>query len=415
MKGAACFGKRAASRATETGRGFHAVSGQHGSGNDDKDASANRHNHFHAGGPRVDMHRVIGERSLTKTSVDSDLARALLRDVVRARVFDQRAVALQRRGWMSGYPPYEGQEGSQVGAAYALDDDDWLFPTYRSNAMQLARGRPPADLLRFRRGYSGFEPPEAVADDPTAEEPSRPGTATARGGTTFTQATPIATQLPHAVGAGMAADHLGDDRAFCAYFGDGATSEGDFHEAMNFAGVFDAPVVFFCENNGWAISMNTGGQTASDTIAQKARAYGFEGARVDGNDPIAVYEAVSEGLESARSGEPVLVESLTYRQGAHSTSDDPSRYRGDEDLPEWRTADPLERYADYLREEGAVDESFVADAREAANAELDEAVAATEETPEPDSDEVFDYAYASLSPRVVSQREAVAERSRQSE
>ncbi|MFC7139611.1 thiamine pyrophosphate-dependent enzyme [Halosimplex aquaticum] len=352
------------------------------------------------------MHRVIGERSLEETSVDPDLARSLLRDIVRARVFDHRAVALQRRGWMSGYPPFEGQEGSQVGAAHALADDDWLFPTYRSNAMQLARGRPPADILRFRRGLSGFEP-EAAAGD-SADGTGHDG----RRGTTFTAATPIATQLPHAVGAGMAATHLGEDHAVCAYLGDGATSEGDFHEAMNFAGVFSAPVVFFCENNHWAISLPEERQTRSETIAQKASAYGFDGVRVDGNDPLAVYEVVAESRERARSGDPVLVESLTYRKGAHSTSDDPDRYRGDVDLPEWRTADPLERTAEYLREAGAIDEAFVDDARESANAELDEAVAAAESTAEPDPEAAFDYAYAELPPRVVAQRREVVERGR---
>jgi len=362
------------------------------------------------------MHRVIGERSLAATSVDPDLARTLLRDVVRARVFDRRAVALQRRGWMSGYPPYEGQEGSQVGAAHALADEDWLFPTYRSNAMQLARGRPAADLLRFRRGHSELEPSDRVPDDPESPDGSDPSGLAAnerrdgRTGTTFTQATPIATQLPHAVGAGMAADHLGDDRAMLVYFGDGATSEGDFHEGLNFAGVFEAPVVFFCENNHWAISMSANGQTASDTIAQKADAYGLDGARVDGNDPIAVYEAVQQARESARSGEPVLVESLTYRQGAHSTSDDPDRYRDDVDLPEWRTADPLERYAEYLEAEGVIDDSFVPDAREAAESELDAAIDAAEATPEPESDEAFVYAYADLPPRVRDQQRSVAQR-----
>ncbi|MFB6140068.1 MAG: thiamine pyrophosphate-dependent enzyme [Halosimplex sp.] len=344
------------------------------------------------------MHRVIGERSLAATSVGPELARRLLRDVVRARVFDERAVALQRRGWMSGYPPFEGQEGSQVGAAHALADADWLFPTYRSNAMQLARGRSPADILRFRRGRSEYEP----VDDPDTESGRAP--------VTFTQATPIATQLPHAVGAAMAADHRGDDRVACAYLGDGATSEGDFHEALNVAGVFGAPVVFFCENNGWAISMPADRQTRSETIAGKARAYGFEGVRVDGMDPLAVYEVVREARTSAEGGEPVLVESLTYRQGAHTTSDDPDRYRGEVDLPAWRTADPLERYAEFLRAEGAVDDAFVAEAREAAEAELDEAVAAAEATPEPDPGDVFDYAFAELPPRLRAQREAVTGR-----
>jgi pyruvate dehydrogenase E1 component alpha subunit len=270
------------------------------------------------------MNRVIGERSLSETDISAETARDILTDMIRARAFDEKALALQRRGWMSGYPPYKGQEGSQVGAAHAMADEDWLFPTYRSNAMQLARGVPASDILLFRRGHHEYE---SDHDE-----------------NIFPQAVPIATQIPHAAGAGMAANYRDADHAVLAYFGDGATSEGDFHEGMNFAGVFEAPVVFFCENNYWAISLPRKRQTASDTIAQKAEAYGFTGVQVDGNDPLAVYETVTHSLGAARNGSPLLVESLTHRQGAHTTSDDPSQYRDEDDLdlPEWRTADPIE-------------------------------------------------------------------------
>ncbi|MUV61830.1 thiamine pyrophosphate-dependent dehydrogenase E1 component subunit alpha, partial [Halobacterium sp. CBA1126] len=196
-----------------------------------------------------------------------------------------------------------------------------------------------------------------------------------------------------------------DEHAVVAYLGDGATSEGDFHEAMNFAGVFDAPVVFLCENNNWAISLPRERQTASDSIAQKAEAYGFEGVQVDGNDPVAVYETVGGALADAREGNPVLVESLTYRQGAHTTSDDPERYRpAEEDLPEWRTADPLERFETYLREQGVVDDVFVAECRADAEAELDAAIEAAEAVDAPDADDVFDYVYAERTPRVDDQQ-----------
>ncbi|MFC3477392.1 pyruvate dehydrogenase (acetyl-transferring) E1 component subunit alpha [Halobacterium litoreum] len=331
------------------------------------------------------MHRVIGERDLSEAAVDEETARAVLRDMVRARHFDERALSLQRRGWMPGYPPFKGQEGSQVGAAHAMADDDWLFPTYRSNAMQLARGVPASDILLFRRGHAEFHSDHDVP--------------------VFPQAIPIASQIPHAVGAGMAMDYADDPDAVIAYFGDGATSEGDFHEAMNFAGVFDAPVVFLCENNNWAISLPRERQTASDSIAVKAEAYGFEGVQVDGNDPLAVHETVSDALEDARGGDPVLVESLTYRQGAHTTSDDPDRYRPeDEDLPEWRTADPVDRFAEYLEEQGVIDEAFVEDCFDEAEAELDDAIAAAEEVGEPDVDELFDYAYAEHTPRIAEQK-----------
>jgi pyruvate dehydrogenase E1 component alpha subunit len=332
------------------------------------------------------MHRVIGERDLSETPFSAETARALYRDMVRARQFDERALALQRRGWMSGYPPYKGQEGSQVAAAHAMAEEDWLFPTYRSNAMQIARGVPMSDLLRFRRGYAEY-----------ASEHDVP---------TFPQAVPIATQIPHAVGAGMAIDYSDDDAAVLCYFGDGATSEGDFHEGLNFAGVFESPVVFFCENNGWAISLPEHRQTASDSIAQKAEAYGFSGGQVDGNDPLAVREMVGSAIEAARAGSPTLVESLTYRQGAHTTSDDPGRYRENgEGFPDWRTADPLERYESYLREQGAIDDAFVEEVQAEAEAELEEAIERAESGPEAEPEEIFDPVYGELSPRLTKQRE----------
>ncbi|WP_254536079.1 thiamine pyrophosphate-dependent enzyme [Halomarina litorea] len=342
------------------------------------------------------MHRVIGERSLSETRYDEATARAMLTDMVRARTLDDRAVSLQRRGWMSGYPPFRGQEASQVGAAHALREDDWLVPTYRSNAAQLARGVPMSDVLRFRRGY-----PEFHSDHDLPVMP---------------QTVPIASQIPHAAGLGMAADYDGADCAVLCCFGDGATSEGDFHEGLNFAGVFDAPVVFFCENNGWAISTPESRQTASESIAVKADAYGMEGLQVDGNDPLAVRDAVEQGLESARGGDPVLVESLTYRQGPHTTSDDPSVYRDERpDLPAWRTRDPIDRLVEYLREEGAIRDDFLGNARDEASEEVSAAVRAVEESEDeagPDPDDLFDHVYADLPPRLREQREYVRARSR---
>jgi pyruvate dehydrogenase E1 component alpha subunit len=345
------------------------------------------------------MNRIIGERDLSETPFSPEQARATYRDMVRARAFDERALALQRRGWMSSWPPYKGQEGSQVGAALAMADDDWLFPTYRSNAMQIARGVPMSDILLFRRGRPEYESGHEVPN--------------------FPQAVPIATQIPHAAGVGMAMNYEGrvkgdgaseggeaeDDHAALCYFGDGATSESDFHEGLNFAGVFDAPTVFFCENNEWAISLPRHHQTASDTIAQKASAYGFEGVQVDGNDPLAVRETVSEALHSARNGDPVLIESLTYRQGAHTTSDDPSQYEETaRDLPDWRSADPLERYEEYLRDQDVLDEEFVAELEDETEAELDEAVERAESVEPGDPHDVFDRVYADLPPNLREQK-----------
>jgi pyruvate dehydrogenase E1 component alpha subunit len=330
------------------------------------------------------MHRVIESESFASAGVSEETALALYRDMVRTRQFDERALSLQRRGWMSGYPQFRGQEASQVGAAHALSAEDWLFPTYRANAMQLVRGVPMRDVLLFRRGR------HTLTDNDVRD---------------FPQAVPIATQIPHATGAAMAANYRDADHAVCAYFGDGATSEGDFHEGLNFAGVFNAPVVFFCENNGWAISLPAQRQTASATLAQKAEAYGFDGVRVDGNDPLAVRKVVAGALERARDGDPVMVESLTYRQGAHTTSDDPSRYEHRQaDLPDWRTRDPVARYEEWLRAGDVLDDDLQADIEDDATAELDEAIAAAEAEPRPDPEAMFERVYAELTPQLDTQR-----------
>nr|WP_277555741.1 thiamine pyrophosphate-dependent enzyme [Halobaculum sp. YSMS11] len=340
------------------------------------------------------MTRIVGERDLDETRFDADDARAALRDIVRTRRFDERALALQRRGWMSGYPPYEGQEAAQVGAAHAMAAEDHLFPTYRSNALQIARGVPMSDILLFRRGFAEYHSDHDIP--------------------VFPQAVPIASQIPHAAGAGMAANYADEDWAALVCFGDGATSEGDFHEGVNFAGVFDAPTVFFCENNGWAISLPRDRQTASESIAIKADAYGIEGVQVDGNDPLATRAVVEDALASARDGDPVLVEALTYRQGAHTTADDPSQYRDDDpDLPEWRIRDPLDRFTEWCREHGIVDEGFVDEVTEEANEELADAVETAEAVPRPDPEEMFDSLYEDLPPEIRRQREsarAVADR-----
>ncbi|MCL9816469.1 thiamine pyrophosphate-dependent enzyme [Natronocalculus amylovorans] len=321
------------------------------------------------------MHSVIRDGNRDDLPYSEEEAIALYRDMVRTRRFDERALALQRRGWMSGYPPYRGQEASQVGAAHALSDDDWLFPTYRSNALQIARGVPMSDIFAFRRGH-----PEYYSDHDIP---------------VFPQAVPIATQIPHAAGAGMARNYAGSDEAMLVCFGDGATSEGDFHEGLNFAGVFDAPVVFFCENNGWAISLPRSEQTASKSIAAKADAYGITGVQVDGNDPLAVKQTVEDSLAAAKDGSPVLVESLTYRQGAHTTADDPSRYRDDEpDLPQWRLQDPLDRYESFLVDETILTEKLIEEIRAETDQELSEEIEIVEAIERPSPDELFEHLYA---------------------
>lgn len=335
------------------------------------------------------MNRIIAERTLQESPFDAEDARAALREMVRARRFDERALALQRRGWMSGYPPFRGQEAAQIGAAAAMASDDLLFPTYRSNALQLARGVPMSDILLYRRGL-----PEFASDHDVP---------------VFTQAVPIASQIPHGTGAAMAADYRDEDYVSFVCLGDGATSQGDFHEGLNFAGVFDVPVVFFCENNSWAISLPTSRQTASESIAIKAEAYGIEGMQVDGNDPLATRETVAEALTAARTGDPVLIEALTYRQGAHTTADDPSQYQdAAPDLPDWRTRDPIERFAEWCDQQGLEDvEALRDETRETAESELETAIERAEAHPRPGPEDLFDPVYADL-PRDLERQKATA-------
>ncbi|WP_336035490.1 pyruvate dehydrogenase (acetyl-transferring) E1 component subunit alpha [Halobacterium yunchengense] len=316
----------------------------------------------------------------------------MYRHMKLARRFDERAVSLQRQGRIGTYPPLSGQEGAQIGSAMALADDDWMVPSYREHGAALVHGLPLERTLRY---WMGDENGNAVPEDVNL----------------FTVAVPIASQIPHATGLAWASKLQDeDDRAFLCYFGDGATSEGDFHEGLNFAGVFDTPNVFFCNNNQWAISVPRARQTASETLAQKASAYGFEGVQVDGMDPLAVYKVTADALEKAKDpgeGErrPTLVEAVQYRFGAHTTADDPSVYRDEEEVEEWRAKDPIPRLETFLKETGRLDDDDV----EAIEADVEDRVAdaieAAEETPRPDPVEMFENVYAEMPQRLEEQLE----------
>ncbi|WP_435344700.1 pyruvate dehydrogenase (acetyl-transferring) E1 component subunit alpha [Haloarchaeobius sp. HRN-SO-5] len=340
-----------------------------------------------------DVHRVLDvDGSLVEGAsvpLSDDGLFDLYEDLKLARAFDRKAVSLQRQGRMGTYPPIYGQEGAQVASVHALDDADWLFPSYRETGAILARGVPMAASLEYWMG-------------------SEAGNAALGGWNVFPVANPIATQVPHAVGHGWASSLDGDRRVSLVHFGDGATSEGDFHEGLNFAGVFDAPVVFFCNNNQWAISVPRERQTASATIAQKANAYGFEGVRVDGMDPLAVYQVTRDAVERARSpGDapaPTLVEAVQYRLGAHSTSDDPGVYRDERRTEEWKRYDPVPRLESFLLETGRIDEADV----EVVEADVDDRIDAAIETAEsfePDPDNIFEYTYADRPGKLDRQRE----------
>ena len=324
--------------------------------------------------------------------LSEDRLRAMYRDMRLVRRFDERAVSLQRQGRLGTYAPVAGQEAASVASTHALADDDWVVYQYREHGAVAVRDLTPA-YLTYWMGH------EAGNAD-LVEKRIAPLNIS------------IASQVPHAVGMAWASKLKGDDNVVVCHFGDGATSEGDFHEGANFAGVFDVPAVLFCNNNQWAISHPRERQTASDTIARKADAYGFEGVRVDGMDPLAVYVVTERAVEKAR-GEgdadhrPTLVEAEMYRFGAHTTADDPSAYRDEADLERWKERDPLPRFERYLRDRGLLDDAAV----EAVGDEVEETLAdlvATAEAYDPDPRDLFDFAYADPPPEVSDQRAGFA-------
>lgn len=311
--------------------------------------------------------------------------RAMYEAMLLARIFDERALALQREGRLGTYPSILGQEAAQVGSALALDPADWVFPSFREMGVHLTLGYPVHQIYQY---WSG--------DERGQISPERLNI--------FPFCVSVGTHLPHAVGAAMAARYRHDPLAVVAYFGDGATSTGDFHEAFNLAGVYRLPVVFICQNNQWAISVPLKGQTASASLAQKAIAYGFEGLQVDGNDVFAVYRACREALAKARSGGgPTFIECLTYRMADHTSADDASRYRSREEVASWAARDPILRLRLYMASRGLWSEEYDSEARAAATAAIDLAVQTMEALPPPVADEMFDHISATLSPRQAGQ------------
>jgi 2-oxoisovalerate dehydrogenase E1 component len=311
-----------------------------------------------------------------------ELTVMMYRRMVEARHFDRKVVALQRQGRMGTYAPLEGEEAAQVASAFALDGDDWVYPSYREHGVQLTRGVPLVTLLSYWRGLPN------VDWDPHRFRVQ-------------IDAVPIASHLPHAVGHAYQARRSGSDAVVVAYFGDGATSESDFHAALNAAGVWRTPNVFFCRNNLYAISVPLERQTASATIADKALAYGINGMRVDGMDPFAVYVATEEAVRRARNGEgPTLIEAVTYRFGPHGTADDPHRYRSEAEERAWREKDPIPRLRSHLVANGHWDDQREADLVEEVDQRLDDAIARVEALPLPARDDIVRHAYAHI-PRLL--------------
>jgi 2-oxoisovalerate dehydrogenase E1 component alpha subunit len=319
--------------------------------------------------------------------LDQERLRRLYVDMVRARRLDRECMALQRQGELTVYPPFEGQEAAQVGSAAALGEEDWTFPTFRELAAALVRGVDPVQYLAYHRGtwHGGPYDPRATRFGPIC--------------------VPVATQICHAVGVAMGLRKDGSDACALAYFGDGSASEGDFHEGANLAAVFGAPAILFCQNNGWAISVPTGLQTAGE-IWKRAEGLGFPGVRVDGNDVLAVYRVTSEAVRRARAGDgPTLIEALTYRLGPHTTADDASRYRGEDEVERWRAYDPIDRYRTWLLAAGHVDETFVDEVDEQAAAWVGGVRAGLTASEPPPAEWMFDWTFAELPAEVARQRE----------
>ncbi len=301
--------------------------------------------------------------------ISADEARRLYRGMVTIRVMDERLLAMQRQGRIGFYGEAKGQEAAIIGAAAALGPEDWLVPALREAGAAIFRG---LTLRQYIAQIFGN------ANDPARgrQLPCHPGTRASR---YVTMSSCIATQLPHAVGMAWAARLKRDPIVVLGCLGDGASSEEDFHVAANFAGVFKLPVVFLCSNNQWAISTPCSVQTASPTFAIKAMAYGFPGVRVDGNDVLAMYSVVKQAVERARRGDgPTLVEALTYRVSAHSSSDDPSRYRDERVTEEWKKRDPIDRYRRFLAAQGHLDDAAAEKIASEIDAEVREAIAAEE-------------------------------------
>jgi pyruvate dehydrogenase E1 component alpha subunit/2-oxoisovalerate dehydrogenase E1 component alpha subunit len=323
--------------------------------------------------PALALYQVVPENGMADPlrvpRMSADEARKIYRGMLMIRIMDERLLAMQRQGRIGFYGEAKGQEAAVIGMAAALGPEDWLLPALREAGAAIYRG---LSLRQYVAQIFGNDDDVAKG----RQLPCHPGTRAAK---YVTMSSCIATQLPHAVGMAMAAKIKGDPVVVVGCLGDGATSEPDFHVAANFAGVFRPPVVLFCSNNQWAISTPCTIQSASPTFAVKAFAYGIPGVRVDGNDVLAVYATVKQAVESARRGEgPTLIEALTYRVSAHSSSDDPTRYRDERITEEWKKKDPLERYRKFLVAQGLLDEAADQKLRAAIEAEVRAAIEAEE-------------------------------------
>ncbi len=307
----------------------------------------------------------------------------IYRRLILLRTYDERSVVYHRQGRIGTYAIYWGHEAMQVGSTYALGDGDWIFPSYRESAIGLLRGMSAATVLSWWRGHpAGWWNP--------------------RDYNVASVCVPIASQVPHAAGFAWGTRLRGEQTCTLVFFGDGATSEGAFHEGANFAAVMRAPLVLLCNNNQWAISTPIEAQTAAATLADKAIGYGMPGVRVDGGDVLAVYEATVEAVERARAGGgPTFIEAVTYRAAPHATADDPSAYIDLARVEEEKRRECVGRYEAYLRRRGVLTEQLAQEVRDEALGVLREGIAAAEAEPPADPSLVFDHAYADPPPSLA--------------
>ena len=337
--------------------------------------------------------QVLDETGRVRKDLEPPLAaedlKRMYERMVLTRVADAKALKLQRQGRLNTFASSRGHEACQVGTASAAGPQDWFFPYFRDLGVYVTLGYPLAGYFHYWMGNeAGLRTPDGL--------------------NVFPLAIPVASQIPHAVGAGMALNYRKVRAAVFVTFGDGATSEGDFHEGLNFAGVFKTPNVFVCYNNQFAISVPRERQTACPTIAQKALAYGFRGVQVDGNDVLAVRAAVSEAADAARSGSgPTLIEAFTYRMGDHTTSDDATRYRDREETAVWEKRDPLTRFRLYLQGRGLWDEASESDLLAKAEKQVEEAVAEAETRPPASLEDIFSHTFGAMPPRLAEELAAL--------
>jgi len=352
--------------------------------------------------PRMKVYEAVTERieildteggvdDALMPEIEPDQIRDLYRDMVLMRTFDGKALKLQRQGRMGTWPPIKGQEAIQTGVAAAMEKRDWLIPSFREHGIMVLHGVPLHLVYAY---WAGDERGSCYPEDVRC----------------FPVAVPVGSQWQHGAGVGLSLKLRNEDAVAVTLGGDGSTSEGDFHEGLNCAGVFGAKAVFVIQNNQWAISLPLHQQTAAETLAQKAHAYGIPGIQVDGNDVFAVYVAAKEAIERARSGGgPTLIEAVTYRLGDHTTADDASRYRDEKDLDKWIGRDPILRLRLYLVERGLWDDDQESVLLEEAQSWVDAQVKILEEMPPQEPEEIFTSMYATMPPHVAEQMQELLE------